>query len=72
MSFVKPENAAEVYVTQMQNRLQELIAQLKEHAQQVEDVQAKEIFDKSALVLSGLIDVYDKYLQNNAGQDEQT
>lgn len=73
MSFVTPENAAEVYATQMQNRLQELTVQLEEHAQQVEDIKAKEIFNKSALVLNGLINVYDSYLQNNvsAGQDQQ-
>jgi hypothetical protein len=65
MSFIQPENAAEVYVTQMQNRLQELIVQMDEHARQVEDIKAKEIFNKSSLVLSGLVNVYNSYLQEN-------
>jgi hypothetical protein len=63
MSFIPPENAAEVYVTQMQNRLQELIAQLEEHASQVEDARAQELFQKSAYVLTGLTKVFAEYSQ---------
>jgi hypothetical protein len=74
MSFVKPENAAQIYVTQMQNRLEELIAMLQEHTQQVDDARAKEMFDKSAHVLTGLVKVFSDYSQNNvsAGQDLET
>jgi hypothetical protein len=74
MSFIQPENAAQVYVTQMQNRLEELIAMLQEHTHQVEDGQAKEIFDKSAQVLTGLVKVYADYSirHQEPGPDEQT
>lgn len=74
MSFVKPENAAHIYVTQMQNRLQELIAMLQEHTQQVEDVEAKDMFSKSSQVLTGLVQVYEEYsrIHGIAGQDDQT
>jgi hypothetical protein len=74
MSFITPENAAEVYVTQMQNRLRELIVQMEEHVQQIEDIKAKELLNKSSFVLSGLVNVYDHYLQGHStpGPDKQT
>jgi hypothetical protein len=74
MSFIKPENAAQVYVTQMQNRLQELIAQLEEHAHQVEDAKAQELFEKSAYVLTGLTKVFADYADSTgtASQDLDT
>lgn len=74
MSFITPENAAEVYVTQMQNRLRELIVQMEDHVQQIEDLRAKELFNKSSFVLSGLVNVYDQYLHGHStpGPDPKT
>jgi hypothetical protein len=74
MSFIKPENAAQVYVTQMQNRLDELIAQLEEHVHQVDDPEAKALFEKSAFVLTELTKVFARYSGSTStpGQDTDT
>lgn len=73
MSFIQPENATGHYVSQMQNRFQELADQLQEHIQHVDDGEAKVMFEKSAQVLAGLVKVYADFSQKNesAWQDQQ-
>ena len=65
MSFIQPDNAAELYITQMQNHFQELADQLQKHQQQVEDLEAKAMFEKSALVLKGLVKVFSDFSAGN-------
>ncbi len=73
MSFIQPENATMHYISQMQNQFQELADRLHEHAHHVDDSQAKVMFEKSAQVLSGLVNVFSDFVQKNqsAWQDQQ-
>ncbi len=65
MSFIQPDNAAELYITQMQNRFQELADQLQEHGQQVDDPEAKVMFEKSSQVLAELVKVFSDFSRKN-------